>query len=178
MADFFEVAAARESCRDYTDTPVTKEELAGLAEAARLSPSACNSQPWHFVAVYTPDICQKVAACTQSMGMNKFASKAPAFLVVLEGEGNLSAKMGGKIKHQDYTSVDIGIAAAHIVLAAKASRLDTCILGWFEEDKLREVLSLAKGRRIRLVICVGHGKGGTPRVKQRRPLEDILEFRE
>ena len=48
---FMEIAARRESCRNFEDKPVEQEKLMKIAETARLAPSACNSQPWKMVIV-------------------------------------------------------------------------------------------------------------------------------
>ncbi len=39
------LASKRQSDRKYKDTPVEKEKILRCLETARLSPSACNSQP-------------------------------------------------------------------------------------------------------------------------------------
>jgi nitroreductase len=44
----------RQSERKYIDRPVEREKIERITEAGRLSPSACNGQPWHFVVVDEP----------------------------------------------------------------------------------------------------------------------------
>ena len=39
---------ARQSCRAYTDSPVSSALIEKMLESARLAPSACNQQPWRF----------------------------------------------------------------------------------------------------------------------------------
>ena len=46
MDSFLELAQHRQSDRAYLDKPVENEKLNRILEAARLAPSACNSQPW------------------------------------------------------------------------------------------------------------------------------------
>lgn len=47
--DFLEIAKSRQSCRAYDRSrPVEREKLLACLEAARLAPSACNAQPYHF----------------------------------------------------------------------------------------------------------------------------------
>ena len=70
--DFLELTQKRQSCRSYANTPVEIEKLEKILEAAHLSPSACNSQPWKFYAVTNPEKCAKVALATQEDGLNKF----------------------------------------------------------------------------------------------------------
>ena len=66
--DFMELALRRESCRDFSEKPVAKEKLEAVMQAARLAPSACNSQPWSFTAVTGARTAKAVAKCLQGMG--------------------------------------------------------------------------------------------------------------
>ena len=176
MSNFFELINKRESCRSYSDRRVSKEDLVKCIEAARVAPSACNSQPWSFVVVNSEEKSPLVAKCTQSMGMNKFTSEAPAFIVVCEEKANLSANLGGIIKSQHYAQGDVGIAVASICYAATELGLSTCILGWFDEKKLVELLSLPKNKRIRLVISVGFAKNDNIRNKKRKSIDEIMTY--
>ena len=80
--NFTEIAQARYSCRSYeADRPVEAEKLQAILEAGRIAPSACNGQPYHFT-LCQGETAKAVAAATQGMGMNKFASQAPVLIVV------------------------------------------------------------------------------------------------
>ena len=154
------------------------EKLRRCLEAARLAPSACNSQPWHFTVVTEPALVKALVPCAQGGGMNRFASQVPAFVVVTEGQANLTASLGGKLKDQQYAQVDIGLATAHFCLAATAQGLSTCILGWFDESKLKALLDIPKSKRVRLVLCVGYAQTDEVRPKKRKALEEIVNFRD
>ena len=165
----------RQSCRDFDAArAVAREDIVACLEAARLAPSATNSQPWHFT-VCRGQLAADAAAATQSMGMNKFTSAAPCLIVVSEESYNLSGALGSRVKKQDFRSVDIGIATAHLTLAATARGLSTCILGWFDEKQLQKLLQIKA--RIRLVIALGYAAADDPlRPKKRKPLEEIVTF--
>src|ERR1035437_7012770 len=157
---FLELINKRESCRAYKDIKVEREKIISCIEAARLAPSACNSQPWHFVVV---DDQQKVKEIASSMydklvSFNKFAETSPAFIVVIEEKATLSAKLGGKMKDQHYAPIDIGLATENICLMAAEQNLSTCIMGWFNEKSIKKYLEIGTGKRIRLVIAIGYGK--------------------
>ena len=65
--NFTEIALARQSCRSYDESrDVESEKLSAILEAARLAPSACNSQPFHFT-VCRGETAKAVAAATQGM---------------------------------------------------------------------------------------------------------------
>lgn len=152
--NFLEIAQNRQSCRSYDDTrSVEQEKLDAILEAARLAPSACNGQPYHLT-VCRGEGAKAVAAATQGMGMNKFASQAPVLIVVSEQPYVKSAAVGAKIKGNDYRSIDIGIVAAYITAEAAAQGLGSCILGWLDDGKIRAICGLSEP--VRLVITLGY----------------------
>ena len=71
--------------------------------------------------------------------MNHFTKQARC-ISAGRGAGELSSGIGGWVKQKDYAQMDLGILAAHITLAAHAEGLGSCILGWFNEPKMRELL--------------------------------------
>ena len=176
MSDFFKLVNQRESCRDFNDKPVSKEQLIRCIETARLAPSATNSQPWHFVVVNNKATSLAVAKLTQGMGMNKFTDAAPSFIIVCEEKVNMTSKVGGMIKDQPFSSIDIGIATAHLCYAATEQALSSCILGWFDEKKIIQLLALPKNKRIRLVIAVGHATENPLGKKIRKSLDNIMDY--
>lgn len=173
--DFLAIANARQSCRNYDENrPVEPEKLEAVLEAARLAPSACNSQPYHFT-VCQGDSAKAVAAATQGMGMNKFASKAPVQIVISEAAYVKSAAMGSRVTGTDYRSIDIGIAAAYLTAEATAQGLSTCILGWLDNKKLQKICGLTSPAR--LVICLGYANEDDKLRKKIRKSPDELVTR-
>ena len=84
MDDFLQLVASRQSDRAYDmSRAVEHDKLERILEAARLSPSACNAQPWRFVVVTDPELAVKVAKANAELGMNKFAKDAPVHILVL-----------------------------------------------------------------------------------------------
>ena len=173
--NFIEIARARQSCRSYDENrPVEQEKLDAILEAAQLSPSACNGQPYHFT-VCRGNAAREVAAATMGMGMNKFASQAPVCIVVSEEDYVKSAAVGAKLKKNDYRSIDIGIATAYLTAEAAAQGLSTCILGWLDDEKIRAICHLT--HPVRLVITLGYAKEGDKlRPKKRKELSELVAF--
>ena len=171
--NFSEIAINRQSCRSYdAEKAVEKEKLDAVLESARLSPSACNGQPYH-ITVCTGESAKLVAKAVQGMGMNKFATDAPIMLVISEMPYVKTAALGAKLKGNDYRSIDIGILSAYITAEATAQGLDTCILGWLDDDKIRKICDLDGA--VRLVITLGYAKEGDPlRKKTRKPLDELV----
>ena len=105
--DFLEIARTRQSTRKYdANRRVEDEKLEKILEAGRLSPSACNGQPY-FITVCRGECAKSVAKATQGVGINKFAADAPVLLVISEKPYVKSAALGSKIKGNDYRSMDI-----------------------------------------------------------------------
>lgn len=171
--NFTEIAQNRQSCRSYDEErPVEPEKLQAIMEATRLAPSACNGQPYHFT-ICQGEIAKEVAKATMGMGMNKFASQAPVLIVVSEEPYIKSAAVGAKVKKNDYRSMDIGIAVAYLTAEAAAQGLSTCILGWLDDEKLRQLCNLK--HPVRLVITLGYAKENDKlRDKKRKDLDDLF----
>ena len=171
--NFTEIAQTRQSCRKYDPTrEVEAEKLNAVLQAARLAPSACNGQPYHLT-VCRGEAAAQVAAATMGMGMNKFAASAPILIVISEEAYVKTAAFGAKVKGNDYRSIDIGIAAAYLTAEAAAQGLGSCILGWFDDEKLRAVCGLE--HPVRLVITLGYADASdTLRPKKRKPTEELI----
>ncbi len=171
--NFTEIAETRQSCRSYDPTrEVENEKLDRILNTARLSPSACNGQPY-AITVCKGETAKKVAKAVQGMGMNKFATDAPVMLVISEKPYVRTAALGAKLKGNDYRSIDIGILAAYITAEATAEGLGTCILGWFDNDDIRKICGLDGNAR--LVITVGYPKADDKlRSKKRKDLNELV----
>jgi len=174
--NFMEIAETRQSCRSYdANKAVEKEKLEAILRAAQLAPSACNGQPYK-ITVCTGENAKAVAAACTGMGMNKFAAQAPVQLVISEMPYVKSAAAGAKLKKNDYRSIDIGIVSAYLTAEAAAQGLATCILGWFDDSKLRGICDLEYP--VRLVITLGYAaEGDKLRVKKRKELSELVAYK-
>ncbi len=178
MTDIYELIAHRQSDRQYDpNRPVEPEKVARIVEAARLAPSACNAQPWHFIVVDEPELRNQVADAVASrlLGMNHFTKQAPVHILVVEERPNFTAGIGGIIKDKQFPLLDIGIAAAHITLAATAEGLGSCILGWFDEKAVRRLLHIPDKKRVLLDIVLGYSPHPL-RGKKRNPASEVISY--
>lgn len=171
--NFSEIANARQSCRNYDpERKVEDEKLEAVLESARLSPSACNGQPYH-ITVCDGEIAKQVAKATTGMGMNKFTADAPVMIIISEKPYVKTAAMGAKVKGNDYRSIDIGIVTAYITAEATCQGLSTCILGWFDNKKIRELCDIDGD--VRIVISLGYAKEDDKlRVKKRKNIDELV----
>lgn len=167
----------RQSERKYTDRPVEREKIERITEAGRLSPSACNGQPWHFVVVDDPALRDEVAAATESvvLRMNSFVREAPVLIVVVREKSNFNSRAGDLIKQKDYSLIDIGIATASMVYQATAEGLGTCIIGWVDDKRIRKALGIPSSRKVELVITVGYTESRL-REKSRKPPGNVITY--
>jgi nitroreductase len=174
--DFDTLINTRQSCRQYDPAKeVAEDDILACLEAARLAPSASNAQPLHFT-VCTKQLAKEVAVYVQTLGLNKFAVDAPCFIVVSEKGYGLLTAAGSKLTQQDYRSVDIGLAVSYLTLCATSRGLATCILGAFDEKKLKKLLGIKE--RIRIVVVLGYAVDGYPlRPKNRKSLDELADFR-
>ncbi len=176
MKDYFELISARQSCRNYAEKTVDRELLVKCVQAARLAPSACNSQPWSFVVVAGRDTAAALAKCCQSLGMNRFTDAAPAFIAVVEEKANLSEAAGARYKKQEFANIDLGLAVSQLVCEAQQLGLASCILGWFDESAAKQLLGIDDSKRLRMIVSVGYAAADDKlREKKRKPLEQIMK---
>lgn len=173
--DYREMTETRQSCRAFDAARVPdRDVLAQLLEAARLAPSACNSQPYHFY-VAQGEAARAVGEATRSLGMNAFTADVPAFFVIAERPYNRSAAVGARVKDQDYRAADIGLAVSQLVYRAHELGLATCILGWFDEKAVQKLVGTSA--RVRLIVAVGYARADDAlRPKKRKALEELATW--
>jgi nitroreductase len=168
----------RTSVRKYGPRPVPRGVLDRCLEAARLAPSACNSQPWSFVVVDDKALRQRVAAKAFSglFSMNAFARDAAALIVVLRHRSRYAARLGGLLRSTEFSLIDIGVACQHFVLQAQAEGLGTCWIGWFNEKAVKHELELPNHVKVDVMLSVGYAADSSNGEKERRSLGQIRTF--
>lgn len=174
---FLTLALKRQSVRKYLSTPVETEKISRCVEAARLAPSACNSQPWTFIVIDNPDLVAKVAKETYNtlVPFNKFVVEAPVIVAIVMEKPKIISQIGGRIKNKDFYLMDVGITAEHFCLQAAEEGLGTCMLGWFNEKNLQKLLNIPRQKRIGLLITLGYSDSSL-REKLRKSTNEILKF--
>lgn len=178
MKSFYSLALQRQSDRAFDTTrPVEKDKIERILETARMAPSATNSQPWHFIVVDEPELKNKVADATsaRALGMNHFTKQAPVHILIVEEVPNILSGIGGWVKKKSFAPLDIGIASAHICLAAEDEGLGSCIIGWFNEDKMRKLLNIPSNKRVILDIIIGYSTQAD-RPKKRKSAESVISY--
>ncbi|MBN2426073.1 MAG: nitroreductase family protein [Calditrichaceae bacterium] len=174
--NFLDLIKIRQSARKYKDTPVEMDKISKLIEAVRLAPSASNSQPWRLIIVNDPDLKNRIAETTYSklIPINEFSLQAPVIAVLVIEKPKAVSQIGGRIKKREYVLIDIGIAAEHFCLQAAELGLATCMIGWFNEKKVKKLLNIPFRKRIGLLITLGYPEDNDPVRKKNR--KEILQM--
>ncbi|MCL2785254.1 MAG: nitroreductase family protein [Propionibacteriaceae bacterium] len=126
-----EVIARRYACRDFQDTSVPTDLLKAIVEAGLHAPSAKNRQPWRMVVVTDKAELAEI----DRVGMNRLqVTDTWGYQRMVERGGRLIYNAAAMIiivtEELDSpfpVSMDAGIVASHLVLAATALGLDSCI---------------------------------------------------
>ncbi len=175
-----ELFKKRQSVRRFADKPIEREILLQCAEAARLAPSAENSQPSRFIIVDDPETKTNLAkhAFTGVFAATRWAEKAPVLVVQLAKLDVLANRIGKQITGLNYYLIDSGIAGEHFVLQAHALDLGTCWIGWFSAKGVKKALKLPAKYRPVAMFAVGYPDSDNIRTKKRHDLEEIAWFNE
>lgn len=120
-------------------------------------------------------LSEKVGKAAAGLGMNKFAATAPVHILIVEESANFTSILGGKVKDKHFPLIDIGIAAAHISLAAEDEGLGSCILGWFDEKEIKKLTGIPSSKRLLLDITIGYPVK-EKRKKSRKDKEKVISY--
>ena len=176
---FPELLKNRQSVRHYQPKPVEEKKLERLVEAVRLSPSASNAQPWKLILVNDPELRSRVALATFSstVSFNRFTLEAPVIAVFVIERAGVVTQIGAALKKRQFSLIDIGVAAAHFCLQATELGLGTCMVGWFDEQKIKRLLGTPPGTRIGLLVTLGYAAMDYPlREKKRKSPRQMSSF--
>lgn len=160
----------RRSVRSYApDKPIPSEVMQRMLEALHLAPSACNTQPWHFILVADATLRRKLA---QAANGQTWMAEAPVTVVGCGFPEQAYQRMGG---YGNSVDVDLAIALDHLTLAAVAEGLGTCWIGAFNEAAVKELLGVPLDVKVVALTPLGRPaapEGLRPVEPSRRKAED------
>ena len=159
-----EAIGRRYSCRAYQDKPIEQDKLDSIFEAARLAPSAKNTQDWRFVVVTDKETKRRVAETTNRP---EVFQKAGAIIAACSNSDEVM-RCG-----QAIGPIDVAIALEHIALQAAELGLATCWIGSFYTDKVREILDIPADVAIIELMTIGY-PADSKKEPQREPMEKIV----
>ncbi|MBC8498947.1 MAG: nitroreductase family protein [Candidatus Atribacteria bacterium] len=175
---FLDLIKARQSVREYLSKEVERDKIERCLEAARLAPSANNSQPWSFIVVEDPRLKDAVARNTfdKLISFNSFSLQAPVLILIISERPSFFSRIGSAIKDKQFSLIDIGITAEHFCLQATEEGLGTCMLGWFNEKGVKALLNISPSQRVELIITMGYPESNQIRPKKRKPINQIRSY--
>ena len=162
----FGAICIRRSIRKYKSDDVEKKKLERIIEAGRLSPSAVNKQPWHFIVVTDPSIKESLRT---SYGQSWFVN-APIKIVVCADPGAAWVRRDG----EEFWKVDASIAMQNMILCATEEDLGTCWICAFKDKPARKVLKIPDNIQIVAMTPLGYADESKETVTDRKPLKDII----
>lgn len=167
-----QIIRKRSSVRAFTPQPVERDKLEYVMEAARLSPSAVNFQPWCILVLREEDSRSQIQSCYE----RDWFKTAPVYLLLC---GDHSQSWIRKSDGKDHCDMDVAIAAEHICLAAACLGLGTCWVCNFDTKKCRELFNLPENIEPEVIIPIGYPTDTDVFVettKKRKALIDIVKW--
>lgn len=154
----------RRSVRKFTAYIPTNEELIKILDAARLSPSWCNYQPWKFVIVKDNDLKKVITP-----------REAPVIILVC-AETHEPGMVDGKVvtNFKEWFMFDLGIASYGLCLAAFELGLGTVIMGALDHEKIKKSCKIPNGYVPVVAIPIGKPAEGSVRKPNRKELSEIV----
>jgi nitroreductase len=146
MEDLLDLMYTRRSIREYTDEPVTDDQVEAILRAAMAAPSARDSRPWHFVVVRKRNLLDKLS------GVHKYAymlEKAPVAIVVCGDQ---------EISERQWVG-DTCAATQNLLLAATALGLGGVWISLYPKKKyqkyVRDLLDIPDHIGVLCLVAVG-----------------------
>lgn len=165
---FLKLAKERYSVRKYEDKMVEDEKIKQVVEAARIAPSACNLQPWHFIVVKDQEVKKELYTTYKG----DWIKEAPVIIVACGDHDQSWKRSDGK----DHCDVDIAIAVDHMTLAAADLGLGTCWVCAFDAEECSKIFDLPEQIEPIVLLPLGYpaDTGDPERHEEKR--KDIKEI--
>ena len=150
----------------FDGRPVDQGTIMSILEAARLAPSANNSQIWRFFII-RDDVTLRQAALLAarpvfSSARTIIAACANPWIVATRG------------KEQPFFMIDVPIALAHITLMAREAGVSVSLVFEFDEDRLLSLVSAPRRYRAVALMALGYSEEDRPRLDETR--DDIVRI--
>ncbi len=185
----FDIMNNRRTVRKYKNTPVPKEHIVKILDAARMCPTAGNQQPWKFLVVRDReklDLLEKEASgwfIDQYQKNNKVDPKklneirsyistsisnalsAPVYVAVL---------VDRNAKYSDYIVHDGALAAGYLMIAARSLGYGTgYFISFFPEDMMKEFFDIPDNYQLICFTPIGVPEEW-PETPEKKDLDDII----
>lgn len=169
VVDAYLALVSKRDTRRYAERAIPEDLVRRVLEAGRLAGSSRNRQPWRFVIVTDPALCERLVGLVYRPGNVRGAALVIA--LVVSGRGPVD--------------FDAGRAAQNMMLAAWNDGVVSCPNGMPDPAPVGELLALGEGERVVIVLSFGFPHGArdpaarTPEQwaarADRRPLGKVAE---
>lgn len=197
---FRDHVAARRTCRMFSDAPVPRAVIEAAIAAAGTAPSGANHQPWHFVAVSSPDIKHRIRLAAEAEEREFYASRAgqewiealaplgtdedkgfldvAPWLIVVFGQRRGGIEPGDT-RQNYYVTESVGIACGLLLTALHGAGLATLTHTPSPMGFLRDICGRPADDKPVMLIVAGHpaADASVPVYAMRKkPLEQISSW--
>lgn len=167
---FKDVIHDRKSVRNFSDRPVSDEDIETILRAGIQAPSAGNIQPWRFTVVKSEAARERL---NEAVGQ-RWAAAAPAVIVVSLDPRPVNARYGARGLTL-YGIQDCAAAAENMLLTAVDLGLASCWIGAFDEAKVAAALGLKRPITPVTLLPIGYSAQGSGK-QSRRPLDEVVSW--
>ncbi|MBC8146710.1 MAG: nitroreductase family protein [Bacteroidetes bacterium] len=173
-----EAILKRRSVRKFTDYYVTDDEIKTLMEAAQMAPSWSNTQSWEFIIVRDKEIIEKITETySETNPARKCSLASTALIIGIAKMGLAGCKKGEEsTKFNGWFLFDMGCAIQNISLKAHEIGLGSVIVGLFDHDKCKEILSAPENYEVVVTLPVGKPLIPDKAAPGRKELKDFVHF--
>jgi|SRR5690242_12926601 len=143
--------------REYQDRPVPDDVLHRIVDAGRLTASARNAQPWHFVVVREREGLRKLGSLVRT---GPYTAGAAAAIVVA-------------CEKNQYAMSDASRAIQSMILVAWAEGVGSNWTGFGAIEGVRKELGIPEDLDVLAVMPLGYPKRKVVGRKNRKPLSEV-----
>ena len=146
--------------REFTDQPLREECVRRIADAAHLSASSQNGQPWQFVFVQDKDMLRKIAEADTH---GPYVAQAPLAVVVAYDEKNR------------FGVSDVSRAIQSMILVAWSEGIGSNWTGWGGLEAVNELLGIPGNYKVLAIVPFGYPAASVKGIrKNRKPLGEVV----
>lgn len=160
--DVFEAVRTILAVRRYQDGPVREETLRRILEAGRLTGSAMNRQPWHFIVVQDRETLRRLGALAQS---GPYVAQAPLAIVVA-------------VEKTGFAVSDASRAVQSMLLTAWADGVGSNWVGFGGLEEVKALLKIPAKLDVLAILPFGYPVGVVGRGKKQRKSLGAVAHRE
>lgn len=160
--EVFEAVRTMLAVRRYLDRAVPEAIVQRIVEAGRLTGSAMNLQPWHFIVVQDRDTLRRLGALARS---GPYVAEAPLAIVVV-------------IDRTGYAVSDASRAIDSMMLTAWSEGVGSNWVGFGNLEKVNALLGIPSERDVLAILPFGYPADRIGRGKKKRKLLRAVAHRE